>query len=68
MWILAQDLVFESAPGRPRFDPELGSGRPEEIVAALGEAAGSAATDVQIVAMTRERLILADDGPVSRRR
>lgn len=41
---------------RTRFRPELGSGRPEEVVAALGEECGT----VLVVARTvRERLILA---------
>ncbi len=43
---------------RTRFDPELGTGRPEEVVAALGEAAG---LEVAIGAIVRERLVLADD-------
>jgi radical SAM-linked protein len=42
---------------RTRFDPVLGTGRPEEVVAALGEAAG---TSLVIGSMVRERLILAD--------
>ncbi|MEA2631847.1 MAG: hypothetical protein QOE66_2066 [Chloroflexota bacterium] len=42
---------------RTRFDPVLGTGRPEEVVAALGEAAG---TSLGIGSMVRERLILAD--------
>jgi hypothetical protein len=53
---------------RTRFDPELGSGRPEEIILALSEAAGLSAADVEIVSMARERLVLADDGPTKRRR
>ncbi len=43
---------------RTRFDPVLGTGRPEEVVAAVGEAAGR---EVVIGAVVRERLILADD-------
>jgi radical SAM-linked protein len=43
---------------RTRFDPELGAGRPEEVVAALGAETGF---DLQIVAITRERLLLAED-------
>jgi hypothetical protein len=50
---------------RTRFDPELGTGRPEEVVAALADAAG---TSLEIAAITRERLILADDLPAPRRR
>jgi hypothetical protein len=43
---------------RTRFDPVLGTGRPEEVVAALGEATG---TPLVIGSMVRERLILADE-------
>jgi hypothetical protein len=49
---------------RTRFHPELGSGRPEEVVAALAEAAS---VPLAIAAMTRCRLLLADE-PVARRR
>ena len=52
-------------PGRPivvrtrtRFHPELGTGRPEEVLAALAEATGHPLNPEAIV---RERLILADD-------
>jgi uncharacterized protein DUF2344 len=43
---------------RTRIDPELGSGRPEEVVAALAEAADC---PLPIEAVTRERLLLAED-------
>ena len=43
---------------RTRFHPELGSGRPDEVVAALAETAGIA---TGIRSMTRTRLVLADD-------
>jgi Uncharacterized protein conserved in bacteria (DUF2344) len=43
---------------RTRFDPVLGTGRPEEVVAALGEAVGAPLT---ITSLVRERLVLADD-------
>ena len=43
---------------RTRFHPELGTGRPEEVLAALAEAAGHPLSPEAIV---RERLILADD-------
>jgi hypothetical protein len=53
------------APGPPpvlriraRIHPELGTGRPEEVVAALSELLGC---PLAIASMTRERLILADD-------
>lgn len=50
---------------RTRFHPELGAGRPEEVIAALGEAAG---VTIEIVALSRERLLLADGLPAARRR
>jgi hypothetical protein len=43
---------------RTRFDPALGTGRPEEVIAALGDVAGVALT---IGSVVRERLILADE-------
>jgi radical SAM-linked protein len=43
---------------RTRFHPELGTGRPEEVVAAVAERAGVALAIGEIV---RERLLLADD-------
>ena len=50
---------------RTRFHPELGTGRPEEVIAALGDAVG---ITIEIVAMSRERLLLADGLPAARRR
>jgi hypothetical protein len=50
---------------RTRIDPELGSGRPEEVVAALAEAADCR---LAIEGITRERLLLADDLAPLRRR
>ena len=57
--------VFVAAAGPPllirtrtRFDPVLGTGRPEEVVAALGAAAE---TPLVVSSMVRERLILAVD-------
>ncbi len=50
---------------RTRIDPELGSGRPEEVVAALAESAGCSLT---IGAIARERLLLADDPDAPSRR
>jgi hypothetical protein len=44
---------------RTRFHPELGSGRPEEVVGALADASG---VPLVIAAMTRSRLLLAE-GP-----
>jgi radical SAM-linked protein len=43
---------------RTRFDPQLGNGRPEEVVAALADELGR---DVVIDEIVRERLVLADD-------
>jgi hypothetical protein len=43
---------------RTRFHPELGTGRPDEVVAALADAAGEPLDAASIV---RERLILADE-------
>jgi hypothetical protein len=50
---------------RTRFDPELGAGRPEEVVAALADAAG---LPLPIAAMTRTRLLLPGDVAGARRR
>lgn len=43
---------------RTRFDPEVGTGRPDEVVAALGDRVGSA---LEISSVVRERLLLAED-------
>jgi radical SAM-linked protein len=43
---------------RTRFHPELGTGRPEEVVAALGEVLG---VGLEIGAIVRDRLVLAED-------
>ena len=43
---------------RTRFDPVLGNGRPEEVVAALGEAAGAT---VAVHSIVRERLLMRGD-------
>lgn len=43
---------------RTRFDPVLGTGRPDEVVAALGDAVGS---PLVIASMVRERVILGDE-------
>ena len=62
--LLADIRVVESGPpvvvrARTRFHPELGTGRPDEVIAALAEAAGE---PLSAASVTRERLILADDG------
>jgi radical SAM-linked protein len=43
---------------RTRIHPELGTGRPDEVVAALGEAA---AADLTVERIVRTRLLLGDD-------
>jgi radical SAM-linked protein len=43
---------------RTRFHPELGTGRPEEVLAALGDRTGGSLEAASIV---RERLLLVDD-------
>ena len=43
---------------RTRFHPSLGTGRPEEVVAALGDQLGR---PVAITEIVRERLLLADE-------
>jgi radical SAM-linked protein len=43
---------------RTRIHPELGTGRPEEVVGALGDALG---IPLEITDIVRERLILAED-------
>ncbi len=43
---------------RTRFHPELGTGRPEEVVAALSDVVGAS---LQVDAIVRVRLLLADD-------
>ena len=43
---------------RTRIHPELGSGRPEEVVAAIGDRLGH---PLEVRSIVRERLILADD-------
>jgi radical SAM-linked protein len=61
--LLIDVRVMEPGPppvilARTRFHPELGTGRPEEVAAALAEAIG---VPLAIDAIVRERLILADD-------
>lgn len=61
--LLADVRVADAGPpllvrARARFDPELGTGRPAEIVAALGDMAG---TELVVGSVVREHLILADD-------
>jgi hypothetical protein len=49
---------------RTRFRPELGAGRPDEVIAALAEAVGA---DLRVRRIVRERLVLAGDERVGRR-
>ena len=46
---------------RTRIHPELGSGRPDEVVAALSERVGDA---IEVLEIVRVRLILADELPL----
>ncbi len=63
---LLDDIAVEARPvppqivlhARTRFRPDLGAGRPEEVVAAVADAARS---PLEIVEIVRERLILLDD-------
>jgi hypothetical protein len=61
--LLADVSVVSVAPPvvlrvRTRFDPVLGTGRPEEVVAALGDAVGS---QLVVASLVRERVILGDE-------
>jgi hypothetical protein len=60
---LILDLAVEPGPPlalrlRTRIDPELGSGRPEEVLAGLGETAG---TPLEVASIVRVGLVLAGD-------
>jgi len=57
------DLAIEPGPPaivrtRTRFHAELGTGRPEEVVAALRDQNGG---PLEVASIVRERLVLADD-------
>lgn len=57
------DIAIEDGPPtvlttRTRFHPELGTGRPDEVVAALADRCGR---PLEITTMVRERLVLAED-------
>ena len=61
--LLAEVAIASAGPpvvvrARTRFDPVLGTGRPEEVVAALGDRLG---VDLQPRWIVRERVLLADD-------
>jgi hypothetical protein len=69
--LLLDGLDVDAASTRPvvlrartRFHPEHGTGRPEEVVAAIGESVGVA---IEIAALSRIRLLLADDPPARAR-
>ncbi len=60
---LLVDVAVEAGPPpavttRTRFHAELGTGRPEEVVAALAERLGQ---PLEVADIVRERLILAED-------
>ena len=64
---LVEDVTVERSPDGSvvlsvvtRSDPALGSGRPEEVVAALGEAARSGPLEISTIARTR--IVLAEPG------
>jgi radical SAM-linked protein len=64
--LLVDVAVIDAGPPvvvrtRTRFDPVLGTGRPEEVVAALGAEAGAT---LEVRSLVRERLILADRSEV----
>jgi radical SAM-linked protein len=57
------DIAIEGGPPvtvltRTRFHPELGTGRPEEVVAALSDRMGET---VEASSIVRERLVLTED-------
>ena len=57
------DVAIEDGPpvtviARTRFHPELGTGRPEEVVAALGDRLGE---NLEASAIVRDRLVLVED-------
>ncbi len=61
--LLADLHVLETGPpvvvrARTRFHPELGTGRPEEVVMALGDVTG---LELRCGLIVRERMILADE-------
>lgn len=61
--LLAEVAVVEAGPPvvlrvRGRIHPELGTGRPDEVLGALGDRLGRA---LEVRGIVRERLIVADD-------
>jgi radical SAM-linked protein len=60
---LLVDIVLAGEPDptirmRTRIHPELGTGRPEEVMAQLGERIGA---PLEVQSVVRERLVLSDD-------
>jgi radical SAM-linked protein len=60
---LLVDIVLEGEPDptirmRTRIHPELGTGRPEEVMAQIGERIGA---PLEVQSVVRERLVLSDD-------
>jgi radical SAM-linked protein len=60
---LIVDVTVAAGPpvvvrARTRFDPELGTGRPEEVIGALSDRLGE---PLEIASMVRERLVLDED-------
>ncbi len=70
--LLLEDIAVDDATGpapvllrvRTRLHPELGAGRPEEVVAALAESVGVA---LEIAALARVGLVLGDAPPARER-
>lgn len=62
--VLGVEVLADGPPvsirARTRFDPERGTGRPEEVVAALGQLIGA---PLRAGTTVRERLLLTDDLP-----
>jgi radical SAM-linked protein len=56
--ITVEDGPPVSITVRTRFHPELGTGRPEEVVAALGDRLG---LPIEIASVVRDRLVLVED-------
>jgi len=53
-----EDMLPVTITTRTRFHPEIGTGRPEEVVAALSDLAG---VPLEVATIVRERLVLVED-------
>jgi len=70
--LLLEDVAVDDASAvasvflrvRTRLHPELGAGRPEEVVAALAESVG---ITIEIAGLARVRLVLGDEPPARAR-